>query len=259
MFKSKRTLIIVALAIMLLLNSLTSLQAAVKFPLKLKDQFGRTLIIPKAPTRIVSAAPSNTETLFALGLNAKIVGVTNWCNYPSEAQKIEKIGDIYPLNVEKIISLNPDLVVANNLNQLDKEGNVAKLMEFGVPVLILKTLSFKDILDSIALIGQATGADKQAETLVKQLYGTMNRVQKQGAIIKKRGLKVYILLGWDSIWTAGPGSFLDEAVTLGGGINIASDLDQPWGQLSTETVLQRNPDVIITDIDPEKIYNDKIW
>lgn len=246
-------------AIIILLNSLTLAQAAVKFPLTVKDQFGRTLVIPKAPTRIVSAAPSNTEILFALGLESKIVGVTNWCNYPPQTQKIEKIGDIYPLNVEKVISLNPDLVVANNLNQLDKEGNVAKLAEFGIPVLILNTLSFKDIMDSITLIGQATGSDKQAKTLVRQLQGAMDQVQKQGVAIKKRGLKVYILLGWDSIWTAGPGSFLDEAVTFAGGFNIASDLGGAWGQLSTETVLQRNPDVIITDIDPEKIYNDKIW
>jgi iron complex transport system substrate-binding protein len=259
MFKTKRILLMVIFAVMIFVNSFSLLQAAVKFPLTLKDQFGRTLVITGAPSRIISATPNNTEILFALGLESKIVGVTNWCNYPPEAQKIDKIGDIYPLNVEKIISLNPDLVVANNLNQLDKEGSVEKLVEFGIPVLILNTISFKDILDSITLIGQATGTGKQAGTLVKQLRGTMNQTQKQGAAIKKRGLKVYILLGWDSIWTAGPGSFLDEAVTLAGGANIASDLGGAWGQLSTETVLQRNPDVIITDIDPEKIYQDKIW
>ena len=230
--------------------------AAGKFPVTIKDQFNRTVKIDKAPLRIVSGSPSNTEILFALGLEQKVVGVTNWCNYPQAAQKVAKIGDISPLNVEKVLSLQPDLFIASNLNG---EEAIAKLSELGVPVVAMNPMSFAQTLESITLIGKATGKDDQAQAVVNKLKNTIKQVQKQGEAIKKRGLKVFILLGWEPYWTAGPGSFLEEAVNLTGGENIAHDLGQSWGQMNFETVLSRNPDVIITDIDPEKLYSDKSW
>lgn len=244
------------IAVMFVVGLFPNISAETFHPVKLKDQFHREVIISKAPKRIVSGAPGNTEILFALGLGPQIVGVTSWCDFPKAAKVLPKIGDISPLNVEKVLALHPDLVVAEVLNGKDA---VNRLAEFGIPVLTLNANSFADILESVTLIGQATGTSTAAAILKNRLNNTLTKVRRQGAQIKPRGLKVYVVLGWEANWTAGPGSFLDEAVTLSGAENIARDLNVPWGRLSTELVLKRNPDVIITDIHPDKFYADPVF
>ena len=230
--------------------------AAGGFPAALCDQFGREVTIPKEPQRIISCAPGNTELLFALGLETRIVGVTNWCNYPLKAQQIEKIGDISPLNLEKIVSLHPDLILAHELNGAEA---IDRLAAFGLPVLILKPTDFGDIIAAVELTGQATGRAGAAAALKSKLQGTIAEVRHRGEKTRRRGLKVFILLGWEPFWTAGPGSYLDEAVTLAGGTNVAHDLGASWAQANLETIVKRNPDVIITDIDPAKILGDPAW
>lgn len=246
----------VFIAVTLIAGIIPGIPAMAFHPVKLKDQFQRQVVISKAPRRIVSCAPGNTEILYALGLGPQIVGVTNWCDFPKEAQAVPKIGDISPLNVEKVLALQPDLVVAQALNGKDA---VNRLAGFGIPVLALNANSFTEILDSISLIGSATGANAAVLNLNNHLKDTLAKVRRQGVKIKSRGLKVYVVLGWEVNWTAGPGSFLDEAVTLSGGENIAHDLKVPWGQLSTELVLKRNPDVLITDIQPDKFYTNPVF
>jgi iron complex transport system substrate-binding protein len=244
------------IGVILITGVIPNIITATSYPVKLTDQFQRKLAIAKVPRRIVSGAPGNTEILFALGLGPRIVGVTNWCNFPREAKVLPKIGDISPLNVEKVLALHPDLVVAEVLNGKDA---VSRLTEFGIPVLTLNANSFAEILDSISLIGRATGADAAAANLNNRLKDTLAKVKRLGEQVRPRGLKVYVVLGWETNWTVGPGSFLDEAVTLSGADNIAHDLGVPWGRLSNELVLKRNPDVIITDIHPDKFYTDPIF
>lgn len=226
------------------------------FPAAICDQFGREIVVPKEPQRIVSCAPGNTELLFALGLGPRIVGVTNWCNYPEEARQLAKIGDITPLNVERIVSLHPSLVLAHELNGADA---VERLASFGLPVLALKPTNFADIIAAVELTGRATGRAAAATDLESKLRRTIAEVKKAGDATRRRGLKVFILLGWEPFWTAGPGSYLDEAVTLAGGSNVVHDLSVPWAQVNLETVIKRNPDVIITDIDPAKVFGDPAW
>ncbi len=238
------------------LNPWLSVSAGTGFPIVLKDQFNRKVRINREPKRIVSGSPGNTEILFTLGLQRKIVGVTNWCNYPEQTRQITKIGDITPLNVEKVLDLHPDLVVADVLN--GKEA-ITRLAGFGIPAFALNANSISEILTSITLIGRITGKNAAARNLANRLQNTLNQVRKQGLKLKSRCLKVYIVLGWKPNWTAGPGSFLDEAVTLAGANNIACDLHSPWGQMSMELVMKRNPDVIITDIPPRKIYSNPLW
>ncbi|NLG84547.1 MAG: ABC transporter substrate-binding protein, partial [Firmicutes bacterium] len=129
----------------------------------------------------------------------------------------------------------------------------------GYPVLALRPAGFKEIIDSIRLLGAATNRREAAATLARRLEETIDRVGKKGSVLKKRGLKVFIALGWDPCWTAGPGSYLDEAVRLAGVENIAHDLGAAWGMMNLETVLARNPDVILTDVDPAHIYADTVW
>lgn len=227
------------------------------------DQFGREVLIPEPPRRIVSTAPSNTEILFALGLGERVVAVSDWCDYPPAVLDLPKIGDIFPVNVEKVLSFRPDLVLAHEFSGRE---SVLKLEELGVPVLAFKPDSFTDILDSIILIGRATGRAAAAEELAGRLRGILEEVEEAGRQGRKAGehrLKVYAgEIGSELLWVAGPGSFLDQALTLAGGENIAGNLAKPWGQMNMEIILEKDPDVILLTIpgaDPEGIYADKLW
>jgi len=244
------------LLLLILLFTGASLQAITKYPLTLQDQLNQKVTLAHLPTRIVSTAPSNTEILFALGLEKKLIGVTNWCNYPQLAQKIEKIGDLNPLNVEKILALRPELILANKLND---QAGVNRLRELGIPICVFDPQSFTEIIESIKIIGKINNQENTAKRLITRLQTTLIQTKQQGELIKKIKLKVYLQLDGTSAWTAGPGSFLDEAITLTGGNNLAHDLGKPWGEMNLETVLARNPDVIITSVEPAKIYNDPAW
>ena len=229
----------------------------------LTDQFGREVLIRETPRRIVSTAPSNTEILFALGLGERVVAVSNWCDYPPAARDLPKIGDIFPINVEKVLSFRPDLVLAHEFSGRE---SVLKLEELGVPVLAFKPDSFTDILESIILIGQATGRAEAAEELAGRLRRILEEVEKagrQGRKTNERRLKVYAgEIGGELLWAAGPGSFLDQAITLAGEENIAGDLAKPWGQMNMEIILKKDPDVILLTMpgaDPESIYADELW
>lgn len=222
------------------------------YPVSVQDGSGREVVLMERPRRIVSGTPSCTEILFAVGAGDQVVGVTKWCNYPEAAKDKENIGDIVPLNVEKVVALNPDLVV---LQRLNGQEALDKLVQMGIPVLLLQADSFTGIMEAITMVGEAAGHQDEAQSLVCDLAGRLEAVKAKA----KGNLKVLILLGGESLWTAGPGSFLDEAVTLAGGENVAYDLEGGWGELSSEIIIKRDPDVIITSSDVEAVYQNRTW
>ena len=118
-------------------------------PIVLTDDFGRQITLEKPAVRVVSLAPSATELLFALGLNDKIVGVTEFCNYPAEALAKEKVGGFGPPSIEKIVSLSPDLVVAASLHQ----AVVEQLTQLNIPVIALDAKNIAQVINNAALLG----------------------------------------------------------------------------------------------------------
>jgi iron complex transport system substrate-binding protein len=227
------------------------------YPLQLEDQFGRSLTLERPPMRIISGSPGNTEILFALGLEDRIVGVTDWCDYPVEAKAKPKIGDIAPLNIERVISLQPDLVLACNLN--GKEP-VESLTALGIPTFALNPVSFADLGAAIRLVGQLTGTETAAAKLAMELDTALATLalDRESAGPKP---KVLIAIGTDlsDLWTAGTGTFLDEAVTGLGWENIAGGLGFSWGQISLEYILAENPEVILTEMDPAVFQDDAFF
>ena len=207
------------------------------------DDAGRTVEIVKNPQRLVSLAPSNTEILFALGLGDKVVGVTDFCDYPEEAKAIEQVGTYFEPNIEMIFSLSPDLVLAIP----DVPEVVAKLEELGIPALILDPSDLEGILADIQLVGQATGAETEAEALVSELRGRIAVVTEKAGEAKER---VRVFCEIDATdpskpWASGPGSFMDAMIRLSGGTNVAAGADSPWPQLSAEEIIAKDPDIII--------------
>ena len=143
----KKFSVIIAISIFLLLGLpfLDGVSNAAEYPLTVIDETGTAVTLSKEPQRFISTAPSNTEILFALGLGEKVVGVTNYCNYPEAAKHVEKIGEISPLNYEKIISLKPDLVLAYGGFQLK---DIPRLRELGIIAIVLEPLNLKDTFKS---------------------------------------------------------------------------------------------------------------
>lgn len=217
-------------------------QAASKktvYPLTVKDASGKEVTFQKAPERIVSLSPSETEVLFALGLGSKIVGVTEYCDYPEEAKSKPKVGNLQG-NPEAIIAANPDIVFAGlSLNK----KTVEKLSELKMNLFTVEPKTVDQVMERILLYGKITDTQEQAEKVVAQM-----KAEKQKVVDAVKGLKedrkkkVYI--EFSPGWTVGKGEFMDDLITLAGGINVASDV-QGWKQISEEKIIQSNPDVIL--------------
>lgn len=232
------------------------------FPVHIVDDMGRNVVIDREPQRIVSLAPSNTEILFALNLGERIVGVTEYCDYPQEANNKEKIGGFSTPNIEKVISLNPDLVIATSMHQ----KTVEELDRLGVPVIVLFPKKVSDVLENITLIGRATGQEDVAEGLVKDLKARMDAVtDKTGKIPEGKRPRVYYEVWHDPLITAGPDTFVDDLITLAGGINIAGDSKTSYPEISLEVVIQKDPQIFIyshhgnSRQEIEQIYSRQNW
>lgn len=208
------------------------------------DDAQRTVEITGVPERIISLAPSNTEVLFALGLGDKVVGVTDLCDYPEEAQEIEKVGFV-EINLEKIVDLEPDLVLyIGGTAQLEKTQTMEDL---GLTVLVLAPSDIEGIFADIELVGRTTGTEDEAVDLVSELRARMDEVLSRVAQAKRQPLVFYELDATDPArpWTAGPGSFIDALITMAGGVNLGASAEMEWAQFSTEEVIAQDPEIII--------------
>lgn len=217
----------------------TARASAATFPVSLTDFAGRKVTINKVPAKIVSIAPSATEILFALGVGSKVVGVTDADSYPPEVAKIAKVGG-YPLNYEVIASLSPDLVVGASLTTAD---DISKLEALKLTVLTVDARNVQEVANSILALGQAVGAGSQAQ----QIAGAMTtRLSDLDAKLKGAATKPRVFFELDNtLYTVGPGSFIDDLITRAGGANIASDAKSPYPQLNLESLVNKDPEVII--------------
>lgn len=215
------------------------------FSVTVKDATGKEVKIDKKPERIVSLIPSNTEIAFALGLGDKVVGVTDHDTYPKEVENIDKIGGL-DVNVEKVISLKPDLVLAHASAMSTAEDGLNQMRESGITVIVVnEASSFNKVYDSIKMIGKATGTDKEAKELVESMKTKLEAIEEKVKQIENKK-QVYVEVSPSpSIYTAGKNTFIDEFLTTIHAENVANELEG-WPQISEEKVIEWNPDTIIT-------------
>ncbi len=190
--------------------------------------------------RIISTAPSITEILYALRAGDMVVGVSSYCNYPKEVRKKGKIASFSKANIEKIISLKPDIVFTAGLEQ----GSIIKqLDDFGIKNITIDPKNPEELYKDIIRISTILGIRKEGEALVKNLKIDVFEIKHK--IPKGKKPKVLIEL-WDNpLMVAGEGSFVGELIKLAGGENIAYDAPRPYSRFSPELVIKRNPDCII--------------
>lgn len=211
------------------------------------DDEGYTTNLTSVPQRIISLAPSNTQILFAVGVGEKVVGVTDYDHYPYnfsawiEAGNMTSIGGFSTPNKETIASLNPDLILATPVNDPD----VVTLRNLGYNVLVLNPNDVNGILKDITMVGKATGADQNAATLVNSLNSQISAIEAKIADANLPKPKVYYEVWTPPLMSAGGTSFINDVLVKAGGINIFGDESQQYPVISSETIVQKNPDVIL--------------
>ncbi|MFA4835136.1 MAG: helical backbone metal receptor [Dehalococcoidia bacterium] len=216
--------------------------SATAYPITLTDDLGRQVTISSPPQRIVSLAPSNTEILFALGLGDKIIGVTDYCDYPSEASSKRKVGGPYTPNLETILALSPDLVLAAGITP---SAVVSALEDRGLTVFGIEAADLNDLLHDITTVGRITNRETAAANLVSNMQSRINAVATQTAgLSSDQKPRTLHIMYHNPIWTAGQGTFINDLIVKAGGTNIFADISG-YRSVSTETVIDRNPQVII--------------
>ncbi len=202
--------------------------------------------------RIVSTAPSITESLFALGLGDEVVGVSNYCHYPPEANTRTRVGQLLNPDIETIIALHPDLVVVERIpNHLQE-----KLQRLHIPSISVAHDTVEDVLQSDETIARAAGVPDAAVRLNKQVEQTLEGVR--GKTERFTRWKAVFVVGHSpgklsGFFVAGKHTYLSELLEIAGATNVFDDAKQLYPQVSLEEILARNPDVIVEIADgPEK-------
>lgn len=208
------------------------------------DDAGRTITLAEIPQRIVSLAPSNTEILYAVGASSQVVGRDEFSDYPEEAKSIESVGGSFgEYNVEAILALEPDLVLAAEINSPEL---IAQLEDLGLTVYYLRNpTTFEEMYTNLENIAKLTGND--ATELVDSLKARIAAVDEKIAPLSERISVFYEIDATDPAkpWTYGPGTFGSLLIERAGGYNIGDIASDPYPQISLEQVVAANPSVII--------------
>ena len=209
------------------------------------DDAGRAVSVAGTPQRIVSLSPSNTEILFTLGLGDRVVGVTKYCNYPPEVKELEDskkigiVGGYVDPDIEMILSMQPDLVLASEKHG---SGAVSQLDREGIPAFIVDPHNLSGILHSIESVGKITGTEAKAADLCLQMQSRIDAVSSSVASLPEK--RVLYVVWHDPVQTAAAGTFENEIIEKAGGVNIFGDLSG-YAQVDPEAIAVRNPEVII--------------
>ena len=206
------------------------------------DDYGRCVAVPASPQRIVSLSPAVTEILFALGAGEQLVGRTDFCTYPPEVAAIPSVGGISNLNIEEVLALRPDLVIAGSI--LPKK-QTDLLDRMGVPVACIREKEhFDGLYDNITAIGALVGHPAQAETLNRRLRSRLDSLNA-GAGVDATPPSLYYVVGFGAAgnFTAGSASYINDIITLAGARNVAAGI-RGWSY-SIEALMEADPDYIL--------------
>ena len=237
-----------ACVLCLLALLLLPLAAFAGYPMHVRDARGKMITVKAKPMRIVSIAPGNTELLYALGLDDRIVGVTKYCNYPPRAKTKPKIGDMQT-SAEAVVAQKPDLVVAH---AFVNSGAIGQLEGLGLTVFAIDPKTIPDVMRDIRTIGRITARPRTAESIVAKMRKTLDAVKASRAGKKSRS--VLFVVQPSPIWTAGPKTFVDEIIKLTNASNVAYDARSGFVTFSRELAISRNPDVIVVGVKSDVSY-----
>ena len=209
------------------------------YPLKVTDSTNTEVVFEKAPERIVTLVPSETESLFAVGAGDRIVGVDKWSDYPADAKKKTQVGDL-TTNVESVLALNPDVVFASS--SLNKKP-VEALRNLGVKVFAINPKSMEQAIERVELYGKIMNMQGQSKKVADSMRSDIQKVKD----LVKDAPKKRVYMEFNPGWTVGDGEFLSEMVELSGGINVGAG-KKGWYEIDPEAIVKANPEVIIYSV-----------
>lgn len=208
------------------------------------DDLQRTVTLRAPATRVISLAPSITESLFAIGAGDRVVGVTDYCNYPAGARQRPRVGGMINPNMEAVVALKPDLIA------LSMEGNIRddfrRLTDLGFPVLVTNPRTFEGIYRSIGQLGALTGCADSAARLVAALRAREAALRKEAG---RQAVRTLLVVSVQPLLVAGRNTFLHELLEAAGAVNLAAYARGNYPAYSRETVVANNPDVILVTSD----------
>jgi cobalamin transport system substrate-binding protein len=224
-----------------------------------RDGLGRVVAIPAPPRRIVTLAPSATDTIAALGLGDRLVGVSDFCQPPPEARDVRRVGGLLTPDLEVIRALKPDLLVGSTSG--NDPGLAAQAGALGIPLFILNAETVEEVLDGIGGLGAALGEEAKAKTLVDGLRARLEAVDRRVAG-RPRPRVLYMVWG-DPLVVPGAKAFLTNAIRRAGGDSVTDDAPAAYPTYSIEAAIARSPEVILTSeynrADVEKLKKDPAW
>ncbi len=215
--------------------------------IEVPDGMGNTLTLEAPAQRIISLAPSNTELLFAVGAGSQVIAREEFSNYPEEALALPSIGgSMGKYDTEQMVALKPDLVLASPLTAPE---TLQALKDLGFAIVVIPNpANLDEMYANIELVGEVTGHADEARALADRLK---ERQQKILAVVEKATKKPKVFYELDASqdpskpWTSGPGTFIDQLITLAGGVNVGASLQGEWAQISLEELLVQDPDIIL--------------
>ncbi len=222
--------------------------------IELEDDLGKTVALAAVPQRLVSLAPSNTELLFAIGRGDRLVGVTDYCNFPEAAKGIARVAGFNSLSVEKVVAARPDLVVASRGN--DPEG-LETLRQLGIPVFALDIQTLDQMLLAVERLGKLGGAEEKALAVKKELGARVEKVRQK---IASAGERPKVMWGYwgEPVYTAGARTVIDDVVVAAGGTNVGRQVPGAWPQVGLETIVGWAPEVILATYPPQLADPEKL-
>jgi iron complex transport system substrate-binding protein len=230
-------------------KNITQLEVMIEeshYPIQIRDAMGRIVVITHKPNRIVSTAPSITEILFTIGAGKLVVGVDDYSNYPTivpklvNEGKIARVGGFADINIEKVLSLKPDLVIGTTGVQFKF---LHRLSEMGVTTLSLSSSSLTDVYADILLLGRITGHMNESIDLVEQLKNNITRIYM---LTENTTRPTLLYVVWiNPFYVAGGKSWFNDLIQLSGGKNAMENITVEWPSISLEEILKANPDVIL--------------
>lgn len=211
------------------------------------DALGERVALTAPVRRIVTLGPNYAEILFAIGAGDQLIGVTDFCKYPPEAAAKPKVGGIINPNLERILALEPDLLLVSRGIDLQL---VHRLQEFDCPVMAFDPQTLEQILELISRLGEVSGQEENAERLVTNLRQRIEQVREQVAASGTRRPRVLLVVSWEGLWVAGTCSFVNDLLATAGGTNAVAQMstvpsDRPWPTVTRELVILSDPEVLI--------------
>lgn len=221
------------------------------------DDLGRPVRIPVNIERAISLAPNLTENIFAIGAGNKLIGVTTFCNYPKETEKIAKIGDTINPNLEAIIALKPQIVFVSTASQV--ESFTKTLEQQKIAVFVTNPSNIEGVYQSLFQLGEVLNEKEKANLLVESLKKRAAEIETRTASAKDT--KVFVQISKEPLFTIGKTSFITDLINRAGGLSVTANIAEAYPKFSKETALALQPEAIILsdsedNREPNEVFKD---